>query len=86
MKKLFYLFACVAAGVAAVAFTGCNDNKEEPASEIIVQSDVDVAVDKTGGPQIIKFTTNYDWTIKVTTERGMIWVLLPPAVRPVPYR
>lgn len=26
--------------VAAVAFTGCNDNKEEPASEIIVQSDV----------------------------------------------
>ena len=36
MKKLFYLFACVAAGVAAVAFTGCNDNKEEPASEIIV--------------------------------------------------
>ena len=54
MKKLFYLFACVAAGVAAVAFTGCNDNKEEPASEIIVQSDVDVAVDKTGGPQVIK--------------------------------
>lgn len=90
MKKLFYLFACVAAGVAAVAFTGCNDNKEEPASEIIVQSDVNVAVDKTGGPQVIKFTTNYDWTIKVTTdppeERGMIWVPLPPAVRPVPYR
>lgn len=46
MKKLFYLFACVAAGVAAVAFTGCNDNKEEPASEIIVQSDVNVAVVK----------------------------------------
>lgn len=68
MKKLFYLFACVAAGVAAVAFTGCNDNKEEPASEIIVQSDVNVAVDKTGGPQVIKFTTNYDWTIKVTTD------------------
>lgn len=74
MKKLFYLFACVAAGVAAVAFTGCNDNKEEPASEIIVQSDVNVAVDKTGGPQIIKFTTNYDWTIKVTTDpAGGTW-------------
>ena len=74
MKKLFYLFACVAAGVAAVAFTGCNDNKEEPASEIIVQSDVNVAVDKTGGPQVIKFTTNYDWTIKVTTDpAGGTW-------------
>ena len=74
MKKLFYLFACVAAGVAGVAFTGCNDNKEEPASEIIVQSDVNVAVDKIGGPQVIKFTTNYDWTIKVTTDpAGGTW-------------
>lgn len=68
MKKLLYLFTCVAAGLAAVAFTGCNDNKEEPASEIIIQSDVNVAVDKVGGPQVIKFTTNYDWTVKITTD------------------